>query len=80
MTRRLVVVSAGLSEPSSTRLLADQLSDAVRAQVSARGEDVSVEVLELRELAHDLATAMTAAGSRPRGWPAPTTWSRPPTG
>ena len=62
MTRRLVVVSAGLSEPSSSRLLADQLSDAVRAQVSARGEDVSVEVLELRELAHDLATAMTAGG------------------
>ena len=62
MTRRLVVVSAGLSEPSSSRLLADQLADAVRAQVSARGEDVAVDVVELRELAHDLATAMTAGG------------------
>ena len=62
MTRRLVVVSAGLSEPSSTRLLADQLADAVRAQVSARGEDVVVDVLELRELAHDLATATTSGG------------------
>ena len=62
MSRRLVVLSAGLSEPSSSRLLADQLADAVRAQVSARGEDVAVEVLELRELAHDLATAMTSGG------------------
>lgn len=62
MTRRLVVVTAGLAEPSSTRLLADQLADAVRAQVSARGEDVVVEVIEVRELAHDLATMMTSGG------------------
>jgi FMN reductase len=62
VTRRLVVLSAGLSAPSSTRLLADQITDAVRAQVSARGEDVSVEVVELRELAHDLATATTSGG------------------
>jgi len=62
VTRRLVVLAAGLSEPSSTRLLADQLADGVRAQVSARGEDVSVEVVELRELAHDLATATTSGG------------------
>ena len=62
MTRRLVVLSAGLSEPSATRLLADQLADAVRAQVSARGEEVAVDVRELRELAHDLATATTSGG------------------
>jgi FMN reductase len=62
VTRRLLVVSAGLSEPSSTRLLADQLTDAVRAQVSARGEDVTVDVVEVRELAHDLATMMTSGG------------------
>ena len=68
MTRRLVVVTAGLSVPSSTRLLADQLADAVRAQVTARGEAVAVEFVELRELAqrpghlHD-----QPAASRPRG-------------
>lgn len=62
MTRRLLVVSAGLSEPSSSRLLADQLSDAIRAQVSARGEDVAVDVVEVRQLAHDLATMMTTGG------------------
>ncbi|MGH3345785.1 MAG: FMN reductase [Nocardioides sp.] len=62
MTRRLVVISAGLSEPSSSRLLADQLADAVRSQVGARGEDVAVDVIEVRELAHDLATMMTSGG------------------
>lgn len=62
MSRRLVVVSGGLSDPSSSRLLADQLTDAVRAQVTARGEDVVVDVVEVRELAHDLATMMTSGG------------------
>lgn len=62
MTRRIVVLTAGLSQPSSTRLLADRLADAVVTQVSARGEAATVEVLELRELAHDLATTMTTGG------------------
>ena len=62
MTRRIVVLTAGLSQPSSTRLLADRLADAVVTQVSARGEAATVEVVELRELAHDLATTMTTGG------------------
>ncbi|MFX0539968.1 FMN reductase [Ornithinimicrobium sp. Y1847] len=62
MTRRLVVITAGLSRPSSTRLLADRLAEAVQAQVSARGEAAHVEVIELRELAHELATTMTTGG------------------
>ena len=62
MSRRLVVITAGLSQPSSTRLLADRIADAVGAQVSARGESLEVEVLELRELAHDLATTMMTGG------------------
>lgn len=62
MTRRIVVLTAGLSQPSSTRLLADRLADAVTTQVSARGEAAEVQVIELRELAHDLATTMTTGG------------------
>ncbi|MBU2669348.1 FMN reductase [Actinoplanes bogorensis] len=50
MTRNLVVVSAGLSQPSSTRLLADQLAAAVTAE-----GDFTVTVIELRDLAHDIA-------------------------
>ncbi len=62
MSRSIVVVSAGVSSPSSTRLLADQLAAAVTTQVSARGEAADVEVIELRELAHDLATMVTSGG------------------
>jgi FMN reductase len=55
MMRRLVVVSAGLSVPSSTRLLADRLADAMVSATEARGSAVEVEHVELRPLAHQLA-------------------------
>jgi FMN reductase len=55
MTRRLAVVTAGLSTPSSTRLLSDRLAEAASRAVVARGEAVEVEVVELRPLAHALA-------------------------
>ncbi|UUW88003.1 FMN reductase [Nocardioides sp. WV_118_6] len=54
-TTRIVVVSAGLSVPSSTRLLADKLGAAVERAVGARGHEVEVEHVELRPLAHALA-------------------------
>ena len=56
-TRTLAVVSAGLSTPSSTRLLADRLTTATVAALRERGEDAVVEVVELREHARDLADA-----------------------
>lgn len=62
MTRTVVVLTAGLTVPSSTRLLGDQLADAVAAAVSARGEAVSFEYVEVRELAQDLAGYMTSGG------------------
>lgn len=49
---RIAVISAGLSVPSSTRLLADRLSAAV---VNSVQEPVEVDVIELRPLAHLLA-------------------------
>ncbi|MFI9584243.1 FMN reductase [Streptomyces sp. NPDC052236] len=52
---RLAVVSAGLSVPSSTRLLADRLTAAVRQQLGDDGRDVEVTVVELRDLAVDIA-------------------------
>ncbi|MFF7977548.1 FMN reductase [Streptomyces sp. NPDC007901] len=51
---KLVVVSAGLSVPSSTRLLADRLAAAV-----GRETDVQVEVVELRDLAVEIAHNFT---------------------
>jgi FMN reductase len=52
--RRLTVVSAGLSQPSSTRLLADQLAAATREELERNGVTVDVQVIELRDHAHDL--------------------------
>jgi FMN reductase len=54
-TRALAVVSAGLSVPSSTRLLADRLTTATVEALHERGDDVTVEIVELRDHARDLA-------------------------
>jgi FMN reductase len=54
-TRTLAVVSAGLSVPSSTRLLADRLTSATVEALRERGVATTVEVVELREHARDLA-------------------------
>ncbi|MFI7221559.1 CE1759 family FMN reductase [Micromonospora maritima] len=55
MTRRtLAVVSAGLGQPSSTRLLADQLAAAARDELAGRGVDVDLRAMELRDHAHDV--------------------------
>ncbi|MFD9436517.1 CE1759 family FMN reductase [Streptomyces sp. NPDC060002] len=53
---KLVVVSAGLSVPSSTRLLADRLAAATVGRTSA---EVEVEVVELRDLAVEIAHNFT---------------------
>jgi FMN reductase len=55
MTRSIVVVSGGLSSPSSTRLLADQLATATDVALRGHGDAADVQVIELRELAHPLA-------------------------
>jgi FMN reductase len=55
MTERLIaVVTAGLTTPSSSRLLADQLSAAVADELSGRGITSRVETIEVRDYAHDL--------------------------
>lgn len=53
-TFTVVVLSAGLGRPSSTRMLADQLADATRRSVLERGDRVELIPVELRELAHDI--------------------------
>jgi FMN reductase len=53
-SHRIAVVTAGLSEPSSTRLLADLLGTATATALG----DAEVEVVELRPLAHAITDAM----------------------
>jgi FMN reductase len=57
---RLVVVSAGTSDPSSTRLLADRIAGRAVALAEARGHRVTVAVIDLRELANEIATALVS--------------------
>jgi putative FMN-dependent luciferase-like monooxygenase len=68
MTRTIAVVTAGLSQPSSTRLLADQLAAATERALRLDGpQDVRVEVVELRDLAHPLVdNLLTGFRRRPR--------------
>ncbi|MCX4583975.1 FMN reductase [Streptomyces sp. NBC_01481] len=64
-TLKLVAVSAGLSVPSSTRLLADRLTQSVRGGLGEQDIDVQVRVVELRELAVPIANNLVT------GFPAP---------
>jgi FMN reductase len=60
--RTIAVISAGLSQPSSTRLLADKL-----AAATAQGRLAETEIvpIELRELAHDIVNNLLT------GFPSP---------
>ncbi|MER5552050.1 FMN reductase [Streptomyces sp. NPDC002793] len=64
---RIVAVAAGLSSPSSTRLLADRLAEATRERLAAEQDRrVEVEVVELRDLAVDIANHLVT-GFPPAG-------------
>ncbi|CAJ1496430.1 CE1759 family FMN reductase [[Mycobacterium] holstebronense] len=58
---KLIVISGGLREPSSTRLLADRLGAAVRAELG----QVDIEVVELRHLARAITDAMLTGFAAP---------------
>lgn len=61
---QIVVVSAGLTDPSSTRLLADRLAEATRRAFEGRDESVTIKHVELRDHAHDLTNQLlTGFGS-----------------
>lgn len=52
--RRIAVISAGLSNPSSTRMLADKLAAETVKELAERDIQATVDVIELRDLAHDI--------------------------
>ncbi|WP_329106091.1 FMN reductase [Micromonospora sp. NBC_01699] len=66
--RNLVAISAGLSQPSSTRLLADRLAAATHRAAEQHDTRLDVAVIELRDHAHDLMnhllTGFPSAGLR----------------
>jgi FMN reductase len=65
-TASIVVVSAGLGQPSATRLLADRIAAAVVRDLEEAGLDARTEVIEVRDHAQDLVAHLLArvAGAR----------------
>jgi FMN reductase len=65
-TKKIAVVSAGLSTPSSTRQLADRLAADTIAALAEHGVDSEVRVFELRELAHDITNNLLLGFAPPK--------------
>ena len=65
-TFNLVVVSAGTSDPSSTRMLADRTAQRAAALAAEHGGTVRNRVIDLRELATDITIALTSQLITPR--------------
>lgn len=68
-TARIVVITAGLSQPSSTRLLADRLAQAIGSALGSARESAGVAAeittVELREVARDVTNNLVT------GFPSP---------
>jgi FMN reductase len=65
-SRSLVVVSAGLGQPSSTRLLADRLTAAAERHLGDAGVEPQVRVVELREHAQELTNHLLTGFPSPK--------------
>jgi FMN reductase len=63
---RLVVVSAGISDPSATRMLADRIAQRAAALAASRGKSVTTSVVDLREISADVSTALVSQLVKPR--------------
>jgi FMN reductase len=57
---KLVVVSAGTGDPSSTRLLADRIAERAAALAAGHGNAVTVSGIELRDITADISTSLTS--------------------
>ncbi len=63
---RLVVVSGGAGDPSSTRLLADRIAGRAAALAAGSGNTVTTSVIELREISADISAALVSQLVTPR--------------
>ena len=65
MKRTIVVISAGLGVPSTTRMLADQMGAAVSTQLGELGARAVLDVVDLRDYATDIANNMVSGYAGP---------------
>ena len=66
MTRSIVVITAGLSQPSSSRLLADRLAEATDRALRLHDERADITVIALRDLAHEITDHLLTGFAPPR--------------
>ena len=59
---RIVVISAGLGEPSTTRMLADKIAASANRALG----DAQIETVTLRDLAHEITDASLTGFAAPR--------------
>lgn len=62
---RIAIVSAGLGDPSTTTMLATRLGAATQAALADAGRAATVDPVELRPLAHDIATHLVTRVASP---------------
>ncbi len=62
MTTRIVSLSAGVGDPSTTRMLADRLAAGAGTAI---GQQASIEVVNLREFAHEITDAALTGFAAP---------------
>lgn len=58
-TFNLVIVDAGTSDPSTTRMLSDQTAGSVMKIGEERGITIKARAIDLKSLANDIATGLT---------------------
>lgn len=66
MATSIVIISGGLGTPSTSRMLGDQLGRAAADALAADGHEAELSVIELRDVAVDIATTMVAGYAPPR--------------
>lgn len=65
-TRTLAVVSAGLSQPSTTRMLADRLAQATEAALRGHGIQAQTTFVDVRDVAQDVTNSLLTGFASPR--------------
>lgn len=66
VTRRIAVISAGLSQPSSTRLLAERIAAATQHRLQAEGFEVELDMIDVRDVAQDVTNNLLTGFASPR--------------
>jgi FMN reductase len=64
-TKKILAISAGLSQPSSTRLLADRLAEASKQFLAEDGFDIELDIVEVRDVAQQVTNNLITGFAAP---------------